>query len=87
MEVLIFNSDCALDMALQVEEISQKSTCPKWPRLDQLDNKSYSTIQLLTYPTYIMKIEVGPAFLEFFDNLSQKLIWIHTKILTKLVKS
>ena len=41
---------------VQVQEINQKSTRPKWPRVYRLDNGSYSTIQPPTYPTYIMKI-------------------------------
>ena len=63
------------DTALQVQEISQKSTRPKWTRLDQLDNRYYSTIQPPTYPTYIMKIGLWPTVLKFFYFLSQKLIW------------
>ena len=51
-----------------------KSRCPKWPRLDQLDNGFYSIIQPSTFITYNMKIEVRPALLEFFDFFSQKLI-------------
>ena len=47
---------------------------------------SYSTIQPTTFTTYNMKIEVGPAILEFFDFLSQKLIRTTQKIITKLVK-
>ena len=46
----------------------------KWLRLNQLDNRSYSTIHPPTYPTYIMMIGVWPTLLEFFDFLSQKLI-------------
>ena len=75
-----------LDTTLQVQEISQKSTLPKWTRLNQLENRSYSTIQPPTYPIYIMKIGVWPAILKFFDLLCQKRSGLHTKILTKLVK-
>ena len=39
-----------------------------------LDNGSYSTIQPPTFTTYNIKIGVWPAFLEFFDTLSQKSI-------------
>ena len=46
-----------------------KITISKWPRLDQLDNRSYSKVQLTTFTTYNMKIEVGPALiLELFDS-------------------
>ena len=44
--------------------------------LNRIDNRSYSTIYSTTFTTYNMKIEVRPAILEFFDFLSQKLIWI-----------
>ena len=49
-----------------------KSTLPKWTQLDRLDNRSYSTIQPRTYPTYVMKIGVWLSIWDFFDNLSQK---------------
>ena len=63
------------DTTLQVQEISQKSTLPKWTQLNRLDNRSYSTIQIRTYPTYIiMRIEVCPTILEFFNTFSQKSI-------------
>ena len=51
-----------------------KSTRSKWLQLDQLDNRSYYTIQPTTITTYNMKIELRPAILEFFDFFSQKLI-------------
>ena len=70
-----FNGDSGVDSALQVQDVSQKSIRLKWTQLDQLDNRSYSTIKPRpTYPTYIMKIGGWPTILEFFDNLSQKLI-------------
>ena len=59
---------------LQVQEISQKSTSPKWPRYDQLDNTFYSTIQPPIFTTYNIKIGIWPAVLKFFDFLSQELI-------------
>ena len=59
---------------VQVQEISQKSTRPKWPRVYRLDNGSYSTIQPPPYPTYVMKIEVWPALFGILLFLSQKLI-------------
>ena len=67
-----FNGDRALETALQVQEISQKSTCPKWPWLDQLDNRSNSTIQLTHISTSNMKIGVGPLLLELFDFVKVK---------------
>ena len=51
-----------------------KITYQQWTQLYHQDNRSYSTIQPLTYPTYDMKIGLWPAILEFFDNLSQKSI-------------
>ena len=51
-----------------------KLLCPKWPRLDQLDNGSNSTIQLTKISTSNIKIGVGPLLLELFDFFSQKLI-------------
>ena len=63
-----------LDTALHVQKNHQKSANPKWPRLDQLDNRFYSTIQPPTFTTYNMKIEIRPTFLEFFNTLSQKSI-------------
>ena len=51
-----------------------KITIAKWTQLYHLDNRSYSTIQPLTYPTYIMKIGKWLSILKFFDTLSQKLI-------------
>ena len=64
-----------------------KITISKWPRLDWLDNGSYSTIQPTTFITYNMNIEVYPAL--YWNSLN---IWVknwfrlHNKILTKLVK-
>ena len=63
-----------LETALQVQEISRKSTRPKWLRLDQLDNRFYSIIHPPTFTTYNIKIGVWPAILKFFDTLSQKLV-------------
>ena len=62
------------DTTLQVQEISQKSTRPKWTQLYHLDNRSYSTIHPLTSPTYIMKIGEWLSLSDFFDTFSQKLI-------------
>ena len=58
----------------------------KRPRLDQLDNGSYSTIQPTTFTTYNMKIGVWPAILKFFDFWVKNWSGLHTKIITKLVK-
>ena len=62
------------DKTLQVQKISQKSTRPKLTQLDQIDNRSYSTIQPLAYPTYILKIGVWPTILEFFGTFNHKSI-------------
>ena len=43
-------------------------------QLYHLDNRSYSNIQPLIYPTYIIKIGEWLSLWDFFDNLSQKLI-------------
>ena len=51
-----------------------KITYQQWTQLYHLDNRSYSTIQPLTYPTYIMKIGEWLSLWDFFNNLSQKLI-------------
>ena len=68
--------DTTLNYRLQSKHSKSciKARLPKWPRQDQLDNGSYSTIQPPTCTTYNMKIEVWPAILKFFDNLSQKSI-------------
>ena len=68
MEILLYNT------TLRVQEISQKSTGPKWTQLYHLDNRYYSTIQPLTYPTYIMKIGEWLSLWDFFDTFSQKSI-------------
>ena len=52
---------------VQVQEISQKSTRPKWPRVYRLDNRSYSTIQPTTFTTYTMKIAVGGLLFGLLD--------------------
>ena len=65
---VFFYGDTALETALQVQEISQKLTYPKCPRLDQLNNGSNSTIQL-TYniSTSNIKIWVGQLLFGLFD--------------------
>ena len=51
-----------------------------WTQLYHLDNRSYSTIQPLTYPIYFMKIGEWLSLWDFFDKFSQKLIYtVHHK--------
>ena len=60
----VCNDETVLDIALQATSTNR----PKYPRLDQLDNGSNSTIQLTHVSTSNnMKIGMVPAVLELFD--------------------
>ena len=79
-------NDTAFDTVLQVQEISQKPPYPKCPQLDQLDNRSYSTIQPTPFFTNNMKIVVGGCFLAYLILLAAKGSVLYTNILVQLIE-
>ena len=56
------------------QKIVRNHNGQKWTQFYHLDNRSYSTIQPLTYPTYIMDIGEWLSLWDFFDALSEKSI-------------
>ena len=72
--------------ALQVQAISQKSTLPKWTRLDRLDNRSYSTIQHQQIPLILLRLEYGYLCWNSSIYLAKNLSVLHTTNCTKHVK-
>mmetsp|Transcript_19679 Transcript_19679/g.21123 ORF Transcript_19679/g.21123 Transcript_19679/m.21123 type:complete len:99 (-) Transcript_19679:74-370(-) len=69
---------------VHVQEFKQKSNSPQWPRVCQLDNTSYSTIQTPTFTTYTMKITVGGLLFGFMDVVIVEIITTRTRVRTVL---
>ena len=63
-----------------------KITLSTWPRLDRLENRSYSIIQPHIFTTYNMKIKVWPAILDFFDFLESKIDPDYTPKFSQILK-